>query len=553
MEIITKLSVSLTRDNDTVYARAKQNDIGRGIEVTLVENSTVYQLLDTDEVNVYVAKPDGNVVYNPCTVLDGKAVVELTQQMLAKDGCAKCEIEVKRDGNRISNPAFALIIYPENISDDAILSTNEVGVLEQWYLDQIAAMSPVKYTAQALTDEQKAQARENIGAAAVGESGGSGGSVTVDAALSETSTNPVQNKVVTAELNKKAAKSGYTAGKNVVTDADGNLATEDKPTALKNPSALTIKQGDTEVSYDGSDPLTVEIPSGAVGTPGADGKSAYQYAVDGGYTGTETEFAAKLAAELPDALPNPYALTINGTSYDGSNAVNVTVTGESGGNGWSKVAEFEYNLNDELIVDSFTAENKYLHFTATHGLAVGDYLLIRNPYIIKTSKCGYTTVTDIIDENTVVCDSITNTSDFSGNFIVEKSAGRVLFRYDGLITKPFARMRISGKTIFLLNKNWTYSTYYQNYGADCLKGESDNKITSGNSIVAVKGLPYCGQVAVNSEFYNTKGYVMEEAGIYGVTYTRNYSPIPEKHVFTPQLVFNGLRIIVEEADEWDIP
>ena len=33
------------------------------------------------------------------------------------------------------------------------------------------------------------------------------------------------------------------------------------------------------------------------GTPGADGKSAYQYAVEGGYTGTETEFAEKLAQE----------------------------------------------------------------------------------------------------------------------------------------------------------------------------------------------------------------------------------------------------------------
>ena len=31
------------------------------------------------------------------------------------------------------------------------------------------------------------------------------------------------------------------------------------------------------------------------GDKGPDGKSAYQYAVDGGYTGTEEEFAAKLA------------------------------------------------------------------------------------------------------------------------------------------------------------------------------------------------------------------------------------------------------------------
>ena len=44
------------------------------------------------------------------------------------------------------------------------------------------------------------------------------------------------------------------------------------------------------------DPGTPGAP-GAPGAPGKDGKSAYQYAQDGGYTGTETEFAKKLASE----------------------------------------------------------------------------------------------------------------------------------------------------------------------------------------------------------------------------------------------------------------
>ena len=38
---------------------------------------------------------------------------------------------------------------------------------------------------------------------------------------------------------------------------------------------------------------------GDAGPSGVDGKSAYQYAVDGGYTGTEDEFKEKLAAEIP--------------------------------------------------------------------------------------------------------------------------------------------------------------------------------------------------------------------------------------------------------------
>lgn len=75
---------------------------------------------------------------------------------------------------------------------------------------------------------------------------------------------------------------------------------------------------------------------GAAGPAGADGKSAYQYAQDGGYTGTEEEFAAKLAAEIPTALPNPNALTFSGAvagTYDGSVPLEVAIPGGGGGSG----------------------------------------------------------------------------------------------------------------------------------------------------------------------------------------------------------------------------
>ena len=70
------------------------------------------------------------------------------------------------------------------------------------------------------------------------------------------------------------------------------------------------------------------------GASGTDGKSAYQYAVEGGYTGTEAEFAAKLAEEIPHTLPNPNALTFTGAvtgSYDGSEPLTVEIP--SGGSG----------------------------------------------------------------------------------------------------------------------------------------------------------------------------------------------------------------------------
>ena len=88
--------------------------------------------------------------------------------------------------------------------------------------------------------------------------------------------------------------------------------------------------------------------TGAAGATGADGKSAYEYAQDGGYTGTEAEFAAKLAQEVPTALPNPNALTFTGAvegSYDGSEPLTVEIP--SGGSGSSDA----WNLIEHITAE----------------------------------------------------------------------------------------------------------------------------------------------------------------------------------------------------------
>ncbi len=79
----------------------------------------------------------------------------------------------------------------------------------------------------------------------------------------------------------------------------------------------------------------ITLPEGTAGEPGADGKSAYQYAQEGGYTGTEAEFAAKLAQEK---FASPNALTFTGAvtgSYDGSEAVTVEIPSGEGENAWT--------------------------------------------------------------------------------------------------------------------------------------------------------------------------------------------------------------------------
>ena len=143
-----------------------------------------------------------------------------------------------------------------------------------------------------------------------------------------------------------------------------NIATKDDVGTAVNEA---LAQAKASGEFDGADGLTPTIGDNgnwylgetdtgkpSRGDKGADGKSAYQYAQDGGYTGTETEFAAKLAEEMPEALPNPNALTFTGAvtgSYDGSTPVTVEIP--SGGSGGSDAWR---------LIDHITAEDAAISY-----------------------------------------------------------------------------------------------------------------------------------------------------------------------------------------------
>lgn len=82
--------------------------------------------------------------------------------------------------------------------------------------------------------------------------------------------------------------------------ADGKDGTDGKDGAngADGQDGTTPTIGDNGNWYIG-DTDTGKPSRGEIGPAGADGKSAYAYAVEGGYTGTEEAFAVKLAADIP--------------------------------------------------------------------------------------------------------------------------------------------------------------------------------------------------------------------------------------------------------------
>ena len=128
---------------------------------------------------------------------------------------------------------------------------------------------------------------------------------------------------------------------------------------------------------------------------GADGKSAYAYAVEGGYTGTEEEFAAKLAQEK---FANPNALTFTGAvtgTYNGSAPLTVTIP--SGGGGGSSEnpmrlvrsltlteAASAVNIDTDDYGNSFTLKECYLYVKAVVE-SEGSITYIPNGYWIANT------------------------------------------------------------------------------------------------------------------------------------------------------------------------
>ena len=160
--------------------------------------------------------------------------------------------------------------------------TPHIGMKGTLYADgtynfQYVHSNAVQTVEQSLTEEKKAQARANIGALSAGD---------VDTVL------------------QQAKDSGQFDGE------DG----EDGYTPVKGVDYFDGKDGYTPVKgkdyFDGYTPV-----KGKDYFDGANGKTAYAYAQDGGYTGTEAEFAAKLASGS-----EPLKVTLSGNDTDGYTA-----------------------------------------------------------------------------------------------------------------------------------------------------------------------------------------------------------------------------------------
>ena len=149
---------------------------------------------------------------------------------------------------------------------------------QSYVLEQIALAGDIDLSAWTTTLSGYADAAA-ASATEAAESAAEAAASATEAASSATEAASSATAAATSETN---AASSATAAASSATEAASAVASVSETVE----AALTAAKESGE--FDGAD--------GADGATGADGKSAYETAVEGGYTGTEEEFASALAS-----------------------------------------------------------------------------------------------------------------------------------------------------------------------------------------------------------------------------------------------------------------
>ena len=113
-------------------SRAKHLDTARYIICTLTENGIPRTVKTNESARIRLQKPDRTYVYNDCDILeDGRVFITLTEQILAVEGNAVCDIQLTDEETGIiySTKNFIINIDKTAVNNSVMESSNEFGAL----------------------------------------------------------------------------------------------------------------------------------------------------------------------------------------------------------------------------------------------------------------------------------------------------------------------------------------------------------------------------------------------------------------------------------------
>ena len=324
---VTKLNLVpggvLPRINVTQY------DYGsRALEFIIYNGDQRFTLASGMTAKIQGTKPDKHGFDYAATVntANNKITANLTQQMTACHGEVLTELVIQKNGERIGTINFILDVQKAGLNDETVVSDSELPEIitqatEQMERAEAAAATATTKASEASTSATNAASSATSAASSATSAGNSATSAANSAASAEESADRAQSySVNTPYIGANGNWWVWNTSQGIYVDsgvdasitvaiADITMLEPDEAPYVTNSGTNTDPifhlfiprgKGISRITKTGTsglvDTYTIIFTDGATSTfTVTNGKTAYQSAVEGGYTGTEAEFEADLA------------------------------------------------------------------------------------------------------------------------------------------------------------------------------------------------------------------------------------------------------------------
>lgn len=127
---IFRRSLDIHQQTTQTHLAVRKGDTARKIVAALSDGGRPYSIEEGCYAVFKGKKPDGNVLYNNCTIENNCIVYEFTEQTAASAGYMPCEFQLYGpDGKIVTSPKFSLIVSGLVYDDSEVESSSEFTAL----------------------------------------------------------------------------------------------------------------------------------------------------------------------------------------------------------------------------------------------------------------------------------------------------------------------------------------------------------------------------------------------------------------------------------------
>lgn len=233
------ITLDLQKQSTSVVVPLKYGETGKQIIISIADGGFPYTISNDCYAVLTAQKPDGNTLYNHCTINENTIVYDVTEQTTAVVGTFTAAINLYgADDTLLISSKFRIIVDGTIYSEDEVLSAPEVSALTHLISEAATTINTGKQTIQesnAATEAANTAARSaneatNSATAAAENANNSAGAANASADRANTATNSANTaagnaQTATQSANIAAASANEAAGKaNEAIEAVNNTA-----------------------------------------------------------------------------------------------------------------------------------------------------------------------------------------------------------------------------------------------------------------------------------------------------------------------------------------